>query len=139
MIFDNRNISAITSQELIDLIGNQEENLWIEFKKMEYKKDPADLEKHKREICKDVSAMANAEGGYILIGVDENNKIAQGFFTVPDAKEIAESINAICLQYIDPRIPNLEVEPYPLKWQNKDIELVIVHIPPSGMRPHSFI
>ena len=82
--------------------------------------------------------MANAEGGYILIGIDENAKIAQGFFTVPDAKKVAESINAICLQYIDPRIPSLEVERYPLKWQNKDIDLVIIHIPPSGMRPHSF-
>ena len=139
MVFENRNISEIKPQELIDLIGNQEENLWIEYKKMEYKIDPNDKEKHKREICKDVSAMANAEGGYIIIGVDESNKVAQGLFTVPDAKDVAESINSICLQYIDPRILNLEVETYSLKWQNKDIELIIVHIPPSGMRPHSFI
>ena len=138
MIFDNRRISEITSQELIGLISNQEENLWIDFKKMEYHKDSTDPDKHKREICKDVTAMANAEGGYILIGVDENAKIAQGFFTVPDAEKVAESINAICLQYIDPRIPNLEVERYPLKWEHKDIDLVIIHIPPSGMRPHSF-
>ena len=80
MIFDNRPISEITSQELIDLIGNIEEDLWIEYKKMEYKKDTNDLEKHKREICKDVTAMANAEGGYIIMGVDEVNKLAQGFF-----------------------------------------------------------
>lgn len=138
MIFDNRRISEIASQELIALIRNQEENLWIDFKKMEYHKDSIDPDKHKREICKDVTAMANAEGGYILIGVDENAKIAQGFFTVPDAEKVAESINAICLQYIDPRIPNLEVERYSLKWRNKDIDLVIIHIPPSGMRPHSF-
>lgn len=138
MIFDNRRISEITPQELIDLIGNQEENLWIDFKKQDYYKDPKDPDKRRREICKDVTAMANAEGGYILIGVDENAKIAQGFFTVPDAKKVAESINAICLQYIDPRIPNLEVERYPLKLKNKDIDLVIIHIPPSGMRPHSF-
>ena len=139
MIFDNRSISEITDQELIDLIGNQEENLWIDFKKMEYHKDSNDLEKHKREICKDVTAMANAEGGYILIGVSEENKIAQGFFTVSDADKVAESITSICLQSIDPRIPNFEVEPYSLKWENKDIELVMIHIPPSGMRPHSFI
>ena len=34
--------SEITAQELIDLIGNQEENLWIDFKKMEYHKDSID-------------------------------------------------------------------------------------------------
>ena len=138
MIFDNRSISEITDQELIDLIGNQEENLWIDFKQQDYHRDSTDPDKHQREICKDVTAIANAEGGYILIGVREESKIAQNFFTVDNAPSVAQSINAICLQYIDPRIPNLEVERYPLKWQDKDIDLVIIHIPPSGMRPHSF-
>lgn len=138
MIFDNRRISEITPQELIDLIGSQEENLWIDFKQQDYHRDSTDPDKHQREICKDITAMANAEGGYILIGVREENKIAQDFFTVDNAASIAQSISAICLQYIDPRIPNLEVEPYSLTWQNRDIELVIIHIPVSGMQPHSF-
>ena len=138
MIFDNRRISEIASQELIGLIGNQEENLWIDFKQQDYHKDSTDPDKHQREICKDVTAMANAEGGYIFIGIREENKIAQDFFHVDNAARIAQSINAICLQYIDPRIPNLEVEPYSLTWQNRDIELVIIHIQDSGMQPHSF-
>ena len=138
MIFDNRRISEITPQELIDLIGSQEENLWIDFKQKDYHKDLNDLEKHKREICKDVTAMANAEGGYILIGVSETNKIAQGFFTVPDADKVATSIRDTCLQFIDPRIPNLEVELRSFQWNGNEITLVIIHIPPSEMRPHSF-
>ena len=139
MIFDNRPISEITEQELKGLIDNQEENLWIDFKQQNYHKDPNDLEKHKREICKDVTAMANAEGGYILIGVREENKVAQDFFTVDDAANVAQSIIGVCLQNVNPRIPNFEVEPYYLKWKNSGIELVIIHIPPSEMRPHSFI
>ena len=139
MIFGNRRISEITEQELKDLIGNQEENLWIDFKQQDYRRDPDDLEKHKREICKDVTAMANAEGGYILIGVREDNKVAQDFFTVDNAPNVAQSIIGVCLQNIDPRIPNLEVEPYSLRWRNGNIDLVVVHIPPSEMRPHSFI
>ena len=138
MIFDNRRISEITPQELIDLIDNQEEDQWIDFKQQDYHRDPNDLEKHKREICKDVTAMANAEGGYILIGVDETNKIAQGFFNVFNADRVATSIRDTCLQFIEPRIPNLEVERYSLRWENKDIDLVVIHIPPSGIRPHSF-
>ena len=138
MIFDNRRISEITPQELIDLIGSREEDQWIDFKQQDYHKDPNDLEKHKREICKDVTAMANAEGGYILIGVREENKVAQDFFTVDDAANVAQSIIGVCLQNIDPRIPNLEVEPYSLRWRNTNIDLVIIHIPPSEMRPHSF-
>ena len=140
MIFDNKPISEITNQELKDLIGNQEENLWIDFKQQDYHRDPEDPDKRRREICKDVTAMANADGGYILIGVDEKNKIAQDFFTVPDAAKVAQSIKSICLQYIDAPILNLEVEryPYPLQWKNTSIELVIIHIPPSERKPHGF-
>lgn len=137
MIFDNRRISQIAPQELIDLIGNQEENLWIDFKKHDYPKDP---DKRRREICKDITAMANAEGGYILIGVSETNKVAQDFFTVPDAAKVAQRIKSICQQYIDTPILNLEVEryPHPLQWNNTNIELVIIHIPSSERKPHGF-
>ena len=138
MIFDNRRISEIRQQELVALIGNQEENLWIDFKRQDYHKDPADLDKHKREICKDVTAMANAEGGYILVGIREEHKVAQDFFTVDNAASVAESIRDVCLQNIDPRIPNLEVEPYSLIWDSREIDLVVIHIPPSEMRPHGF-
>lgn len=78
MVFENKSISEITDKELINLIGNQEENLWIDFKQR-YDGYKTDDTEYKREIRKDVTAMANAEGGYILIGVDESNKIAQGF------------------------------------------------------------
>ena len=139
MIFDNQKISEITPQELVNLIGNQEENLWIDFKQ-DYHKDSNDPDKHKREICKDVTAMANAEGGYIIIGISEKNKVAQGFFSIDDAAKLAQSIKSICLQHIDPPILNLEIEryPHPLQWKNENIELVIIHIPPSERRPHGF-
>jgi predicted HTH transcriptional regulator len=71
MMFEHRPISEITDHDLINLLGDQEENLWIDFKKGHYEGYRTDGEKYKREICKDVTAMANAEGGYILIGVKE--------------------------------------------------------------------
>lgn len=138
MVFGNQPISEITDEELRDLIDNQEENLWIDFKKKEYHEDPKDREKHKREICKDVTAMANAEGGYILIGVNEQDKIAQGFFSVCNPEKVAQSIRDICHQYIDRRILNLEVELRKFQWNSKDITLVIIHIPPSEIGPHGF-
>ena len=140
MIFDNcrRRISEITDQELIDLIGYQEEDQWIDFKQQGYHQDPTDQEEYKREICKDVTAMANAEGGYILIGVQEKNGIAKGFFSVPDPDKITRSINSVCLQSIEPRIRNLEVKTRSFEWAGKDITIVIIHIPPSDLRPHGF-
>ena len=56
MIFDNRPISEIKDQDLMDLIGNQEENLWVDFKERHYEGYRTDGEKYKREICKDVTA-----------------------------------------------------------------------------------
>ena len=46
MIFDNRPIAEITEAELTGLIGNQEENQWIDFKKKEYHVDCNDRDKH---------------------------------------------------------------------------------------------
>ena len=140
MIFDNcrRRISEITDQELINLIGNQAEDQWIDFKQQDYHRDPTDQEGYKHEICKDVTAMANAEGGYILIGVQETNGIAQGFFSVNNPDKIAQSIKSVCLESIDPRIRNLEVQTRSFKWNGKNITLVIIHIPPSDLRPHGF-
>ena len=140
MIFDNcrRRISEITDQELIDLIGNQEEDQWIDFKQQDYHRDTTDQEEYKREICKDVTAMANAEGGYILIGVQEKAGIAQGFFPVKNADKIAQSIYSVCLESIDPRIRNLEVKTRSFEWKGKNISLVVIHIPPSDLRPHGF-
>ncbi len=141
MIFDNcrRRISEITDQELIDLIGNQEEDQWIDFKRQDYHRDSTDQEEYKREICKDVTAMANAEGGYIIIGVQEKAGIAQGFFPVKNPDKIAQSIYSVCLESIDPRIRNLEVNTRSFEWNGKNITLVIIHIPPSDLRPHSFV
>ena len=141
MIFDNcrRRISEITDAELKDLIGNQEENQWIEFKRQDYPTDPNDSEKRRNEICKDVTAMANAEGGYIFIGVQEKSGRAQDFCTIDKPDSIAQSINDICLQYITPRIQNLEVKQRSFEWNGEEINLVIIHIPPSGLRRHGFV
>ena len=141
MIFDNchRRISEITDQELIDLIGTQEEDQWIDFKQQDYHRDPTDQEGYKREICKDVTAMANAEGGYIFIGVQETAGLAQGFLPVSNPDRIARSINSVCLQSIDPRIPNLEIKKRSFQWNGRNITLVIIHIPPSDLRPHGFV
>ena len=133
-----RRIVDIPEQELTGLIGNQEENLWIEFKRKEYHRDSNDEEKHKREICKDVTAMANADGGYIFIGIQEESGTAQGFFTVDKPSEIVSDVSNICRQFIEPAIQNLEVKTRSFEWNGKDITLVIIHIPPSDLRPHGF-
>lgn len=62
MMFEGRHISELTDQNFINLIGNQTENLWIEFKRQSYQQHKNNRDEYRREICKDVTAMANAEG-----------------------------------------------------------------------------
>lgn len=138
MIFDDKPLSEINDQDLIDLIGNQEEDLWIDFKEQHYHGYKMNPEIYRREICKDVTAMANAEGGYIIIGVDEENKIAQEFVDILDAARKADSIEKICHQHILPRIAKLEVKPHELTLADKTYNLIIIHIPFSENRPHGF-
>jgi len=141
MVFDNKPISEITEEDLTDLIGNQEENLWIDFKREHYHGYKTHPDIYRREICKDVTAMANADSevGYILIGIDaDNNNIARDFFDISDAKNKAKSIYDTCLQHIKPRIAKLEVESRSLEWQNQEYNLIIIHIPFSENRPHGF-
>lgn len=138
MIFENKPISEIRDQDLINLIGNREENVWVEFKQQDYHRDPTDPEKHKREICKDVTAMANASRGYIFIGIREENRVATEFCRIANAASVAQRIHDICLQHIQPRIPGMTVREYQMRWKQTDVDLVIIHIPTNERRPHGF-
>ena len=133
-----RLISDIPDQELKDLIGKQRENQHIDFKQKYDHRNPKVQEKHKREISKDVTAMANTEGGYILIGVDEKAGLAQDFVNVANPAKIAQSIRLTCLHRIDPPIQNLQVAERSIECGGEDISLIIIHIPPSHSRPHGF-
>lgn len=107
MWFDNRRVSDIEPQQIRDVINTAKEDQWLDFKQQPYQKDD---DEGKFEMLKDVTAMANAEGGYILLGVGERNGIAAGFCTIHEPEKVTKSIEYSCLQYIDPRIPGLEVE-----------------------------
>ena len=56
-----------------------------------------------------------------------------------DPDKIERSISYVCLRYLDPRIPNLEIKRRSFKWNGRNITLFIIHIPPSDLRPHSFV
>jgi predicted HTH transcriptional regulator len=130
MIFGNRRISHINDSELIGLIDTQYEDQWIEFK--------ANDQVHIGDMCKDITAMANAEGGYIFIGVREQAGLAQDFVGVNNPDTLVNNIRS-CLPNIDPPIDGLDVAPRTFVWNGRTITLVIIHIPPSSIYPHGFI
>ena len=52
MIFEGRHISELMEQDITNLIGNQTENLWIEFKRQSYQQQKYNRQEYRREICK---------------------------------------------------------------------------------------
>ena len=127
--------SSISDAELKGLIGKYEDQ-WTEFKLHAYH--------HPKEgipaIYKDITAMANAEGGNIFIGVREEAGLAQDFVGVANPHMLVDTIETLCWTNIDPLIDGLEVKPRTFIWNSKSITLVIIHIPPpSVIYPHGFI
>ena len=105
MWFDNRLISEIKFEEIVDLVEKEiGEDQWLEFKQEPYRllknSNSKDREEQVTELCKDVASIANAEGGYIIIGIKEENKIARGFINVENAIDFCKSITDLCHQYI---------------------------------------
>lgn len=134
MYFNNKKINEITEEDILNLIGNVREDQWVDFKQQAYK---FKNEEDQFEILKDITAFANAEGGHLLIGVSEKNEIATGFFNIDNYQKIIKSIRYICLNYIEPRISNLEIKPFPISWEKKELTIIIIHVPPSNLKPHS--
>ncbi|MGX9393262.1 AlbA family DNA-binding domain-containing protein [Nitrobacteraceae bacterium UC4446_H13] len=83
-----------------------------EGRRLEFKRDHyGRTDEQKREFAADVSAMANAQGGYLIIGIDEKNGIASSIVGVaeanPDAlvRAVVESIRTS----FEPPIPGARV------------------------------
>lgn len=133
MIFDGKPASQITPGDIRRLVEEQvQEDQFLEFKREPY---PA-TEAGKREMIKDVSAFANAAGGYIFIGIGENGEgRASELVGVDDASGISRSILDRCLTLIEPRLTQLDVARIDVDGR----AVVICFVPESGQKPHAAI
>lgn len=79
--------------------GKTDEYSWIDFKSSRILKDLKNFEKN---IAKELSAFGNAEGGYIVIGVDDKTKEIDGGVDIKFKNGIKE--------WLDRKIPHLTFE-----------------------------
>jgi hypothetical protein len=133
-------ISKITAQ----LIGNLVEQRVRESRHLDYKgkyhltsKNPR-LEEERNELRKDATALANADGGHIVVGVEEEEvagkrtgypALAPG---VADAEDARRAISGALGAGIDPpiRFEVASVAGFP------DGPCIVIYVPPSQRRPH---
>lgn len=108
---------------------------YAESQTLEFKRDlPGSTDKDKHEICKDVSALANADGGDIVYGVNENGGVADCIAPiitdVPDAA--IRRVSQVLDSGVEPRIQGLKI---------RHIDVVggiaiVIRVPSSFDGPH---
>lgn len=121
-------------QDLENLIKDKIE----ESSELEYKSAGA-LEKtdeKKSEIAKDVSAMANSNGGLLIYGIKELNHVPQRITPIDRNKFSKEWLEQVINSSISPKIDNLKI--IPISLDNSDNVAYVVEIP-QGNTAHQNI
>ncbi len=131
MSLQGKPLEAITDADLQALIDNQvREGQTLEYKRDLYGRGDEEV----REMLRNISSIANAFGGDLLIGVDENEEgIAVNLPGVENAEVEAQRVVGSSLANIEERVLGLRA--WPVRLQNGR-SVVIVRIPRSLRAPH---
>ncbi len=131
MIFGGRSLHDLSFSDFQRLIDDQEqEDTHLEYKETAYSGKSSDI----REMLRDVTALANAEGGYLVMGIREDHAgRAAALSPIDDPKTKVQAINQACLDGIQERIPGLEVVSYEIGFSQG---IIVIRVPPSEQRPH---
>ena len=126
-------VRKYTKAHLDYLIRSQaEESVHIEFKAGSAL---ASTDNKKKEIGKDVSSMANSDGGIIIYGLAERHHKAAGYAFVDGNRYPKEWLEQVINSKIKRRIPDLQIDV--IRVQNKISQSVyVVKIPRSNEAPH---
>ncbi|MDD2839611.1 MAG: putative DNA binding domain-containing protein [Rickettsiales bacterium] len=129
----DKDIKQITEDDLKNLVDNQrQEDSFLDFKRSPYGKTDTD----KKELLKDVSAFANASGGEIIIGIEEDKysqaKELCGFSSNNIAIE-KNRMEQIIMNGLEPKFDNFKVRYINLK-DNK--YAIVIRIEHSPLFPH---
>lgn len=124
----NKDINEADLQELIFLKVAERHNL--EYKLEQHGNDDESI----REMLRDISSLANANGGHLLIGVEvDKDGLPISIKGIDNAETERERIISSYLSNIEPHISGLEVSIIPLSNKKSVISL---WIPKSLKAPH---
>jgi Schlafen, AlbA_2 len=117
------------------------EDIEVEFKRQPYQ---LDQESERFELAKDISALANADGGAIVLGVQterrEDAPIDVAVRIRPFAPDLVDTERyvATAIERIYPRIQGLRVEFKP-RGDNAERGLVVIDVPPQAEADKLFL
>ena len=132
MIFDGKPTSEITPAEIEALVnGKVQEDAFLDYKARPYTRDAHGA----HELVKDVSAFANAQGGYLIIGIGEeagNPRRANAFVNVEDPEGERRRMIDLCFEKIEPRFTELDIRAISID----NTTVLACRIPESDQKPH---
>lgn len=129
----NKPLPQIEEKDIQALVETQQKESVI----LEFKEDISGSEKEKREISKDISAMANTEGGFIIFGIKEDAGKASAIIGINKTigrQPIEEWVENVLITNIRPR-PIVKPKIIPL-FSTEEKIVLILQIPQSSRRPH---
>ena len=94
-------------------------------------------DKSKQEVAKDIAAMANSGGGWIIYGVGEGaTGIAESIYPCEWAAKEEQQMFTIARTKIDPPVEGIEFSKIPCGENPNEGYIVLMHIPDSADTPH---
>ena len=129
----------ITEATLQDLIANQIlEDTELEYKNYDYPDGKFENQKNKNDLMAGITAFANTNGGYMILGIKEYNNVpvelAGVGFTSDKFGEWEKAFDNIVASLIRPLIHGIKCH----KIETADGKvLIVVQIPKSYNRPHA--
>ena len=94
-------------------------------------------DKSKQEIAKDIAAMANSGGGWIIYGVGEGaTGIAESIHPCEWAAKEEQQMFTIARTKIDPPVEGIEFSKIPYGENPDEGYIVLMHVPDSADTPH---
>ena len=123
----NKNFDEIDEKDISSLIKQGvRENQNLEYKSETWKSNDEGI----REMMRDITSIANAYGGYIIIGIKEDkNGIPLEIQGVNDAEKERDRITSSCLANISPRLIGIKLKV--IKISGKDVLVIFL---PRGIR-----
>jgi hypothetical protein len=108
---------------------------WPESQTLEFKQElPGKLDQDKHELCKDVVALANAEGGDLVYGIEEKDGVAGSIAGIStESSDVAiRRIAQVLDAGVEPRIHGLRMQHIPVS----EGYVLILRVPASYDGPH---
>ncbi len=126
---------SINESDLAELVSAQvPEGTCIEYKKVLYGNSDSD----KKELLKDVSALANTNGGHLVIGVEEKDGVANAISSISESNSDSELLRMeqIVRSGIEPLIIGVKMRAVSLAEGGYTI---VCRIPKSWIGPHRVV